>query len=251
MHHLLAKAWDLSRRIYASLPWGYRVAGLMLRIASGLTETVGKVLYAEFIKAGVAEMPPIKGETPAKGPIKPEKLPSGYGKRFGERLYAALLSKSRNPDTVEEAISNLLLKAADGRLGDIRDGASLREAERYVVQVGLQELKYLWRKEQGRSDHQQRRMVDIDDEVQVNLSDPNSFRHLDQMLPKDELARLMRDLEAVDPRAPSWLEAQLDGVSNVQLAQEWGVGKSRITGWENDHVPAIKRVVMKYVQDAA
>lgn len=250
MHHLLAKAWDLSRRIYASLPWGYRVAGLMLHIASSLTDTLGKVVYSEFIKAGVAEMPPLNGEVPARGDIKPGKLPSGYGKRFGERLYAALLAKSRNPDTVEEAISNLMLKIADGRLGSVREGSNLREAEQYVIRQALSELSNLWRKEHGRGERSQRFTDDID-EVGVNLSDPNSFRELDQMLPKSELSKLMRDLESVNERAPSWLEAKLDGLTGTQLAQEWGVGKSRIVGWEDRYLPAIKKVLTKYIQDAA
>lgn len=248
MHPLLAKARHLSRRIYASLPWGYRVAGLFLHIASNLTDTLGRVSYLEFIRAGVADMPPLNGETPSRD-LK--RVPPGYGKRFGDKVYAMLLNKSRNPDTVEDVLSTLMTNIASGKMG-IRAGASLREAESYVTQSALNLLKMVWRKDNNRREQDLPSSdPDGEDDVQVNFEDPNSFRHLDKLLPQAELSRLMADLERINKRAPSWLEAKLDGLTGVEIAQEWGVGKSRITGWEQEYVPAIKRTLTRYIQDAA
>jgi hypothetical protein len=221
----------------------------MLHIASSLTDTVGRVFYGEFVKHGVVDMPPINGEVPAK---TLKTVPSGYGKRFGERLYATLLSKSRNPDAAEEALSITMSQVVEGKLKSLREGAALREAEQYVVQMALNNLLSAWRKEHGRTDRGNARyMEDIDSDNLLDLSNPASFRSLDHMLPKAELSRLMAELEKLNERAPSWLEAKLDGLGGTEIAQEWGVGKSRIVGWEQRYLPEIKRVLTKYIQDAA
>jgi len=248
VHPLLAQAREQSRRIYASLPWGYRVARLVLHLASGLTDIIGRVTYLDFIKSGVVDMPPINGETPAR---TLKAVPVGYGKHFGDRLYALLLSKSKHPDTVEDVLSTLMTQIAEGKM-KLREGASLREAESYVIQWALNTLKMIWRKDNSR---REQGMPEGETEdgapIDFNFEDPNSFRHLDKLIPKSELSRLMHDLERVHERAPSWLEAKLDGLRGVEIAQEWGVGKSYITGWEQQYVPAIKRVLTRYIQDAA
>lgn len=247
MHPLLARARKLSRQIYASLPWGYRLAGVLLHIASGITDTLGRVVYLNFINSGVTDMPPLNGATPSRD-LK--KVPPGYGKPFGDRLYASLLSKSRNPDTVEDVLSTLMINITAGKM-KIREGASLREAESYATQAALYLLKGVWRKEKNRREQDLPTGLDTEEGPQINLADPNSFRHLDKLIPKSELSRLMSDLERINERAPSWLEAKLEGLTGVEIAQEWGVGKSRITGWEQQYVPDIKRVLTRYIQDAA
>lgn len=248
MHPLLVTARDLSRRIYASLPWGYRVAGLMLHLASNLTDIFGRAVYQEFIRAGVPDMPPINGQTPSRD-LK--RVPPGYGKKFGDRVYAMILNKSRNPDTAEEVISTLMVNIAAGKIG-ISEGTSLYTAEGYVVQSAINTLKMVWRKENL---HKEKGLTQFDTDdaeaAQLDFADPNSFRHLEKMLPESELNHLMRDLEHVHKRAPSWLEAKLDGLTGVELAQEWGVGKSQVANWEKDYMPDIKRVLTRYLQDAA
>lgn len=248
MHPLLARARKLSRRIYASLPWGYRLAGVMLHIASILNDLFGRAVYQEFIRLGVVGMPPLNGEVPSRD-LK--RVPAGYGKKFADRLYALLLTKSRNPDIAEDVMSEVLKKLGEGKL-TIREGAVLREAEQYVTQTAMNILKTLWR---TKSRHPEESFPSADPDAeegpQVNFEDPNSFRHLDKLLPKADLGRLMHDLERVHDRAPSWLEAKLDGLTGVEIAQEWGVGKSAITAWEQKNVPEIKRVLTRYIQDAA
>ncbi len=234
---ILARLRDLNRRVYASLPWGFRVANVILKLAYSITETVGRVCYAEFLKANVEGMPP--GAEPG---TKPERLPPGYGQRFGERLYALLLQKSRNPDMVEEVLAELMVTASKGKF-DIRPGTTLRGAEQYVIRAALNILINIIRS------NKRNQTEEIDDTVDV--SDPNAFQSLDKMLPRAELERLMQDLSRINPRAPSWLEAQLEGLRNVELAEEWGVSKSNITGWEQRYVPEIKKVVLRYLREAA
>jgi DNA-directed RNA polymerase specialized sigma24 family protein len=211
----------------------------MIHLASGLTDAVGNAFYQEFIRRGVVGMPPVNGEDPGTG----TKAPPGYGKRFGERLYAILLGKSRNVDTVEEALSVSLTQLAEGKLGRISPGFPLRDAEQYVTRMALNNQATLWRKGRNRSNE------DIND--RADLTDPNSFKNLDTLLPHTELTQLLQDLEKVNSRAPLWLEAKLDGLSSVEIASEWGVGKSAVANWEKQYIPKIKRVVLRYLQEAA
>jgi DNA-directed RNA polymerase specialized sigma24 family protein len=220
----------------------------LLHIASSLTDTVGRVIYQEFIRAGIVDMPPINGETPSRD-IK--KVPPGYGKRFGDRLYAMLLSKSRHPDTVEDTLSIVMQHITEGKM-HLREGSTIREAENYITQVALNTIKTIWRREKTRfEDSFQPTDTDVEGDPQINFADPNSFRHLDKLIPKSELTRLMADLADVHERAPGWLEAKLEGLKSIEIAQEWGVGKSGVSEWERKYVPSIKRVLVQYIQDAA
>lgn len=248
IHLLAAKACALSRRIYASFPWGYRVAGVMLHLASGLTSDVGKVLYAAFLKAGVDGMPPVKDVE--KAVKNPALLPTGYGKRFAERLYATLLSKVRNPATVEDILGRLMEQVAQGKLEGLKPGSPLIAAEQFVMTMAMRLRSEYIRKEFGRPDRSLKPRMEQLDET-IDFEDPDSFKNFGELLPSSEVERLMRDLSKIDTRAPSWLEAKLSGLSNVEIAEEWGVGKSRVTGWEKDHLPAIKKVILRYVEEAA
>jgi hypothetical protein len=221
----------------------------MLHIASSLTDAVGRAFYHEFVKAGVADMPAINGEVPAR---TVKSVPAGYGKRFGTLLYVIVLKKVHNPDLTEEILTEALLRVAAGKLKLLREGSSLKEAERYSIQLVQNTISDVFRKNVGQGkERRPQRFQDIDDDPVVNLADPNAFRALDRMISRSDLTKLMRDLEKVDARAPSWLEAKLDGCSSTDIARDWGVGKSRVSGWEKEFLPDIKRVLSRYVQDAA
>lgn len=240
---LQARLQDLNRRIYASLPWGYRVAQLMLRLSYSLTDTIGRVFYAMFLNAGVEGMPP--GAAPG---TTPERLPPAYGRAFGQRVYALILQKVKDPNMAELAISNLLLEVSKRRF-TIKPGSSLKEAESYVLTSAVRSVIDEIRSQRGRGKYKAPKHYEgIED---IELGDPGAFRELDTLLPRSEMTRLLNELKRIDERAPSWLKAQLEGLTNVELAEQWGVSKPRITGWERDNLPKIKDVVMKYVQDAA
>lgn len=263
MHPLVAKAKELGRRLYASLPWGYRVAGLMLHLASGVTDILGRVAYAAFIKAGVEGMPAVRGEAPnAVQHSNPDKLPSGYGKRFGEKVYAILLKKLRDPELVEEVMSQILIRISSGKVAEnLRPGTTLSGAENYVLQLVSRVMQDYFRSEHGREDRGTRRQkIYLDHPVtgnpefekeKIDLADPTSFKDLDTMLPKHEIPKLMRDLKRVHERAPGWLEARLDGLTGSDIGEEWGVGKTAVAEWEKRYVPAIKKVLSEYIQAAA
>jgi DNA-directed RNA polymerase specialized sigma24 family protein len=239
----IAAAEKLSLNIYASLPWGYRVAQVLIKLSFNLSETLGRTFYALFLNSDVEGMPPgaVKG-------TKPERLPRGYGDRFGQRLYAYTLKHVRNPDLVENILGELLLKVAAKKIR-IEPGSPLSRAESYVFQTVSALISDMGRKDKGRTDRAPKERKRFDNVDDLNLSDPNAFRNLDEMLPQYDLDQLLEELEDVNPRAPSWLEAQLNGLTGVELAEKWNVNKSRITEWENTNLPKIKNVIKQYVRD--
>lgn len=236
----IATVETLNRRIYASLPWGYRVAQVLIKLSYNLTETTGRVFYSLFLKSGVEGMPP--GAEPG---TKPERLPRGYGHAFGQKIYAFVLKKVRNPDLAAQVLSELLMKVAKGQF-KVDKGVHINKAESYVFQSAARAVVDVLRETKGRKDRNQDRKFE---ELDINLSDPSAFRELDELLPQYDLDQLLEELEDINDRAPSWLKAQLEGLSNVELAEQWGVGKSRINEWENHNLPKIKKVVQQYVRD--
>lgn len=256
---LVEQANDLSRRIYASFPWGYRLAGLLVKLAFSLTETVGNSLYGLFIEQGVQGMPLVDGK-PASDVLDrikghPERLPRGYGKAFGERLYAYVLNKARQPEDADEVMSRILLKIPLKKI-KIQEGINLRAAEAYAYKMAGRELVDYFR-EIGKLKRKDRsnalpQMVPIDQmDGPLDLSDPNAFQALKDMLPQTELHRMLRDIEGIHERATSWVEAQLEGITNRELAAEWGVTPPVVNQWEQKYVSRIKQVVLRYLRDAA
>lgn len=258
MNVLAAQFRQFNRQLYASLPWGYRVAGLMLHLASSVTDSLGKVIYFELIKAGVRDMPDVNGapasEFVDKHPRNPERLPTGYGRKLADRLYAILLTKTRSPDSVEEVISDYLVTVTRKGI-PVPEGSTLAQAEGYVKNSVMNALSDYFRANKGRKDRggvrPDNQSLDDEDSGFGNLADPNAFKNLDNLLPQADIRRLMQELESVNPRAPSWLEAKLEGLSGVELAAEWGVGKSAISEWERTNLPKIKKLVLNYVREAA
>ena len=258
MHHpVLARAEALSRRIYASFPWGYRVANLFLKLASGYIDAFGRLVYAEMIKAGVTDMPPINGE-PAEaykdkiqGPRGPDKLPRGYGAEFGKRIYAFLMSKTRSVETTEEVMSRMMMDIARGKLR-FQAGFDLKQSEALLYKTALRTVLDIKREQKGRDNA---RMVpeSLTDDMgeTVDLSDPSAFKHLDGMLPQSEMHKIMDDLQRVDPRAVAWFEAKLEGLRSVEIAEQWGVSKPALSQFESRVEPLVKKVLMKYLRDAA
>lgn len=255
MHHkLAAQASALSRQIYASLPWGYRVAGLLLRLANSAQEAFGRYAYSIFIRDGVTDMPDINGEPASslrekmRGRSGPNYLPKGYGRKFAEKVWAVALSKLRSPEAVEEAVSRVTLAMASGKM-QIDEGAPLAKAEALVLTSVLNAGRDALRMKR-RVD---RRMDDLggpDDEgVEVEISDPKSFSKLDDVLGPSDLKRLLDEVKVkVNPRAAEWIEAQLEGMAKKDLAEKWEVNPSAVVNFENRYLDKIKLIVHHYLE---
>lgn len=251
----------LNRRIYASFPMGYRIAHVMLRLASDTIDTLGRFIAAEFIKAGLQGLPDINGE-PAEawkekvvGPSGPNKLPRNYGREFAKQIYARLMSKSGGKiELVEDVLSELMLKLLKGG-ARISESHTLKEAQGYV-QVAADHLLLDTLKSQRRKHNLNMPMLVDEEGATFDVSDPNSFKDLNDLLPTAELNRMFSELERYHPRAKQWVQFQFEGMTDKEIGEQWGdegdpISKSGIKMWENKHLPKIKQIMTKYLQDAA
>jgi DNA-directed RNA polymerase specialized sigma24 family protein len=254
-HVLRRRAVDLRRRIYASLPWGYRLASLLLVLAGDALDAFGRSTYAEFIRAVVRGMPDTPSGKPAFDLIQdverrgPDAVPVGYGRLFAARVYKILISKFADPEIAEEAMSQVLLQVARRKV-HVANGATLQEAEALIITIALNAARDLLRSRRRR---QERSLVrdDEDSQAVVEVEDPGAFERLDKLLPVSELRAVLRELEGIHPRAPEWLRARLNGDSGTEIAENWGTSPSYVSKWQSAYVPAIKKVVENRLRTAA
>jgi DNA-directed RNA polymerase specialized sigma24 family protein len=246
---------DFSRRLFASFPWGYRIASVLTVLAADGLDAFGRTTYAEFIRAVVRGMPDTASGRPAFDLIQdverrgPASLPPGYGKPFASRLYRILLTKFSEPDVAEEAMSQALLQIARGKV-HVRNGVSLGEAESLVITIALNAARDIMRARGRRREDPLVREHD-DEQATIDVEDPEAFTTLDKLLPASELKAVLRQLGQVHPRAPEWLQARLDGDSGQDIAADWGVTPSYVSKWQRIHLPEIKRVVEYHLRQAA
>jgi hypothetical protein len=194
---LAAAAENLRRKVYASLPWGYRLANLLVKLSS-IQHDLGGVLYGYFYLAGVEGMP-----EPAK-PIKEvrdiQKVYRTYGgseaRDFGNKVYKALLAKFRNPDLAEEVVMELLLKMFDPQenasfLAGLK-GKNLSQAQGYTLRsMQNRALDIL------RSQDRDVSMTETDDEgknVERVIADPNQWGYLDDVMSEERLDEVRENL---------------------------------------------------------
>jgi RNA polymerase sigma factor (sigma-70 family) len=254
--HLAAQATLISRRIFASLPWGFRLAHLLTKIAVNTQEAFGRFVFAEFLKAGVEGLPDIDGQ-PAlslrakiQGPKAADKLPRGYGRAFGTKVWMVALSKYRDPEIVEDAISRVMVKLVTGD-AKVREGSHIKVAESFIITAVINAATDVLRKKKWETPSLVRRDEESGAYTEIDITDPGAFHELEQALPRSEMVKIMRDLKQVHDRAPAWVEAQLDGLSNLEIAAEWGISPAAASQWAKRYIPEIEAVFQKYLRAAA
>lgn len=221
---LVSAALDLRRRVFASLPWGYRLASLLTKLAAD-TSGFGQVSYGLFLMHGVEGLPPIKGQ-PAENfkPAKPadidRTIPRGYGKDFGEKVYRVLLHTFKNPDFAEEVMSEGIVKIITGGsyLTNELKGKPLSKAENLFIK-SMVNLGIDLQRKRGR----EKSMVDEEGVEQV-IEDPKSWEELEKHLPEKELDAIRRELAEVNPRlAPDialYFDLLLDGFKDSEIVKD-------------------------------
>lgn len=252
---LAAEATKLSRTIFASLPWGFRLAHLFEKFAVDTQEAFGRFAYAEFLKAGVEGLPDINGQ-PAlslrgeiQGPRAADKLPRGYGKDFGKKVWTFAFHKFRDMELVEDGISHVMMRMVKGEV-QVREGSTLKSAENLIVTSVLNATMDALRAKK-RAAPSLMRENDEDGYAEIDIADPHAFKELEQMLPRSEMARLMNDLKSIQDRAPSWVEAQLDGLTDRELATEWGTTPSYLINWKKRYLEEIHEVIRRHLHAVA
>lgn len=245
---LARRAHKLSKTLFVSLPWGFRLAHLFIVMAADTASTLGRSAYALFIAAAVRDMPRVGTRDSLdmvqeiRGPEDADKLPADYGRAFGNRLFRTLLAKF-GPEIAEEATAETLLKIVRGKL-HVRNGASLSESEALVSTVALNSARDLARGEQRRRQRGQ------DNDGYTDIEDPDAFAEVERALSPTEMQRVLREFEQIHPRARSFAEALLEGDTQAQIAKSWDVTPSYVSKWFREHRDEMAEVLHRNLRTA-
>lgn len=213
---LITASTSLRRQIWASMPFGVRVADFFSRLAVSTTEAFGATVYAEFLKNSVEGMPEIGGTVP-----DPKRVPRGYGRDFGKKAYAILMSKLHNPQRVEDVMSEFLIRFIERGSTGLRPGTSIKEAENYVLK-GLVRLGY-------NSLRNSLRKREVSDTLVYDRYDAKSDTRMDfpsfddshsdslRSIFEDALPSLQGRLKAIHPDASRYIELSLDGYTDREI----------------------------------
>lgn len=229
---LTARADALSRRIYASLPWGFRFANLFLKLSLDSAETIGRLIHRLFREAGVRDLPEDE---------------RSYGKLFGNQLMRMMMSKFKNPELVEEAMSKLMEKILTHKV-QVHHGADLRSAQALITTSLMRDTLSIMRS------RRRKREVGIPTDEHgrpMDLSDPSGWEELEEYLPRSKWEAIKREIKnQLGDKALSWVVAQMDGLTDRQIAEQWGVSPRAVGKWSQGWAPKIREVIVNYLRKA-
>ena len=252
---LAARAAALSERIYTSLPWGYRVARLFMKLAD--TSEYGPAFYAEFINKGVSGMPEIDGKDASEYRGKRNLADllgrKRYGRDFGQKLFATALGRIKSLEVVEDAISDYFIKLKTGKgMGtNLQEGTPLGKAEIYAI-TGVLRTAFDIIKKRNRERPTLVRQDEGGGDVQMDIHDPSAFKEFATILSVVELEKAIREVEEFDERAALWIKLKLKDWKDKDIAKELGfkhptqLGELKRKYWG----PKLKKIFEKYVRKA-
>jgi len=232
MRALTARTNELNRRIYASLPWGFRVANLFVKLSIDSAESIGRLIHRLFAKAEVLDLPESE---------------RAYGQAFGNQLMRIMMRKFKNPELVEEAMSKLIEKILAKKV-QIRPGADLKEAEGFVTTSLIRDALSLIRSKSRKREVG----IPVDEKGrQMDFSDPSGWEDMENYLPPAKWREIQQQIRRkLGDKALSWVLAQMDGRTDRELAEEWGVSPRAVGKWGHSWAPKIKAVMLDYLRKA-
>jgi len=255
---LAARAQTLSRQIFASLPFEVRFGFLIEALVEAWTQfrqTLGRALYAEYIKAGVPDMPPI-GDTPAEehpakelGAKAMGKLPASYGGEHASKIITLVRRNIPIEEDAKEFLQDFMVKLLQGKLGDAlqKESHNLKSVQSFVVKL------VDWRSKDYQKKKRREKSISLTEGETggtVDIEDPGSLRGVLQRIRPGDRDKLVRDLKSIDPKHPDWPEqfimGKLEGKTLREMAPELGKDYSTIGGWWNKYEPKIQAIFEKY-----
>jgi hypothetical protein len=231
---LLKSARELRRQIWASLPWGYRVARLLMVLANANAEAWGKTLYAMFLQRGVKGLPDVHGQMADQWfEALPEsvqknlnlltrKLPSGFGSQFGHRLFKLALVIAKRPDKVDDEIQKLMEYLLKGAINRLTEGSPLKTAENYILNA-VQNRAYNIQKEKSQELGRGQSTTVTDDSgapIDLDIQDDAMVKDLDRELHIKRVLESPRTkslLGRVHPDAMLFIELILAGYEPAEI----------------------------------
>lgn len=191
---LRTAALTLRTSTFRSLPWGRKVAHALTVLASSTATAFGRALQDALEKRGI-------------------KLD---GRRFGEKVYRAMLGKYRDTELVEDAMIDVATKFSvkpellRADLGQSAVESYVMQAVQFAVMTALKAKRNL--KEDS--------LFDTDDsgeDLALELDDPRAVAQFEDLLDASDVRILKNKLRSVLPWAPGYLDMLLDGYTDKEI----------------------------------
>jgi hypothetical protein len=261
---LVTAALALRRKVFASLPWGYRLANLLIKLARSDTDGWAQTVYGLFLMYGVTDMPPINGQpaelsTPATTNEIRRKLPSNYGSDFGGAAYGKVLKVLGNMlDAVPEVMQDVVLELMQPNttLAKGLKGKPLGEARAIIMTTlgnrALNRIRGVKREESL-----------TDDEGLEKVIKDQSYQQLGEVIPERVIKLIERDLaRSVNPKLykdlPLYFKLLVDGYEDSEILknkmlpflESWGPYEHKqYVNWQNTYKSKIKKVLERHLKD--
>ena len=210
---LLRLARETRASVFRSLPWGYRVAHLFTVLSSGTVDVFAKTVGWVFLHQKVEGLEPPPGWTP-RTPIN--LTPGAPFAKFANEVFRRCLGKFRDAELVEDAMSEVMSKFAM-KPDLLTEGTPLQSAQglisKSVMNLCLNKIKS---KNLRRTDS----LYDTDGEGEehtIDVEDPKALRSLDDLLSREQMAAIKRDIAKILPWAPAYLDMVLDGHDDEEI----------------------------------
>lgn len=223
------------------------MARTLVAVASPVVEAFGRIVYAEFLRLHIPDMPPIRGSAPydvidVHDRKLADKLPPGYGKDFGERAYLTLAKKfggNAASDIFSEYLSEYLVKFLAPGHARPDPERGLKDAENWVMKGLFNKSMDIYREVQQREKDfrsiSRGEDEDVKGGIEIDLEDPRSFQDIEDILPPHRMRLVEEKLRRVHPDAPLYVELLMQGYNDREIIgderfQERQMEKGEITG---------------------
>lgn len=270
---LLRQANQVRRLVWASAPFGVRLAAVLHRLSLDSASAFGSAVYTIFMQAGADDdMDLIDGMRPSEW-IKQRRgrqCPPSYrqAKDFGRRAYATALRVARgNRSAAEDALMNAMVKVMKSHDHFLKIPV-LKTSENYVLKIIENEVKMAQRGDKhldigtpGQEERDEHNMT----MTQLNPPDPEDFGETVEWLEKLERLKtyqgpILSDLAKVHPSAPEYLKALIADphATDVEILGDPKTGKPAQWAYFQEHItspqflsqkvkPRLRQVLQKYV----
>jgi DNA-directed RNA polymerase specialized sigma24 family protein len=219
----------------------------------------GLAMYAEFIRAGVEDMPEVKKGRPASDfwnkDVDPiirviSRVNPRYGEEFGKFMWKRLVQKFKNLEAAENAMQEFMIDVLTEKKV-LKKGVALSSAKTWVL-TGLKwKAADLWRKDKRRSGDEPLQTEDDDGElVDINLQDPSAWQDMDDVLGEVDIDRALDELVDVNPKLPEYIRLRLKGDNDREVAEAWGVSPAAVLDFKRRWLPRAQPVIDEYIREA-
>jgi hypothetical protein len=224
---LLRQAEHLERKVFSSLPWGFRLATVFLALDQSSIDSWGRQMGALMLKAGVTDMP---DPGPRWNPEKPnaEHLPRGYLFDFAKKAYGVALKKSGNPDDAGDAMMDIMMAYLSGKKSI--DALPMKSAMSFVLKGVDWAAGDIRKKNKGgesttHDDEGDETTLDlVDDAFEANPywnEDPNAFRKIEDTFPGNAWEReVLPAVNKVHPDMMRYFQLLSEGVPGKHIVEK-------------------------------